>query len=416
MKVLWLGGIILPKIAEKEKLEMTHANGWLIKLSEMLGMKDDIELVYVFDSNKSINGSNEFYKYYGIKCDKTSYKRFGEDYISEAMKILNIEKPDVVHIWGSEGSHTLGMVEACEKFGILDSTIISIQGLVSKYAKHYCSNLPNKVIHGVTIKDIIQGNSIKKKKVFEERGKLEEEAIKKVKHVIGRTEWDKASTWDINPFVNYHFNNETLREEFYNDSWDYEECEKYSIFCSQAYNPIKGIHMMINALPRIKEEYPEVKLYIGGKDYTKIPKWKRNSYERYILKLIKKYKLDNNVIFTGYLNAVEMKNRYLKSNVFVSPSAIENSPNSVGEAMILGVPVVSSRVGGVHNILNHGEEGYTYPFNEDYMLSYYVCEIFGNPTNAKRISKKAQIHAKFTHNSMKNLNELLEIYKNISIK
>lgn len=416
MKILWLGGIVLPKIAEKENLEITFANGWLIKLSEMLGRKEDIELVYVFDSNKPIEGKNDFYRYYGIKCNKASFKRFGEDYISEAIKILNKEKPDIVHIWGSEGSHTLGMVEACERVGILDNTIISIQGLVSKYAKHYCNNLPAKVIFGITLKDIIQGNSRKKQKVFEKRGKLEEEAIRKVKHVIGRTEWDKASTWDINPLVNYHFNNEILREEFYNESWKYEECEKYSIFCSQAYNPIKGIHMMIKALPRIKEEYPEVKLYIGGKDYTKIQKWKRNSYERYILKLIKKYKLDNNVIFTGYLNAEEMKKRYLKSNVFISPSSIENSPNSVGEAMILGVPVVSSGVGGVHNLLNHGEEGYIYPFNEDYMLSYYVCEIFRNPSIAKRMSKNAQIHANITHDSTKNINDLLEIYNNVSIK
>lgn len=413
MKILWLGGIVLPRIAERENFPLVHANGWLIKLSETLGKQNDLELFYVFDSDRPLQGENEFYKYFGLKCDKSSYERFGQAYIQQAVALLMQVQPDIIHIWGTEGSHTLGMVEACETVGMLDRVVISIQGLVSKYAMHYCAYLPERAVHGFSIKDILKGDVVKQRKVFEIRGELEVEALKRVRHVIGRTDWDRASVWDANPHAQYHFNNETLREEFYEGCWSHDACEKYSIFCSQAHYPIKGVHLIIEALERIKREYPQVHLYIGGKDYLSIPRWKLGCYDKYLIELIDRLGLRENITFTGFLNAEQMKVRYLRSNVFVSASSIENSPNSVGEAMLLGLPVVSSRVGGVHNMLKHGEDGYLYPADEPYMLAYYVCKIFEDEKNAKTMAMQAREHAKKTHDEQTNIEELLNIYKGI---
>ena len=414
MKILWLGGIVLPRIAKIEKLPINNMNGWLIKTSE--NMPEGMELVYVFDSAYKISGHTDYYSYYGIKCDKASSKRFGDEYILPAMDILQKENPDVIHIWGTESSHSLAMVEACERLGIADKVVISIQGLVSEYYYHYTAYLPHKIIVRHKLRDLIKGNLIKGQKTFYNRGILEREAISRVKHVIGRTDWDRGCAWDINPDVQYHFNNETLRDEFYTGQWSYKECEKYSIFCSQGYYPIKGIHLVIEALNRIVKEFPEAHLYIGGKDYLNLPFYKQSSYGSYLVSLIKKYDLEKNVSFTGFLNANQMKERYLKSNVFVSASSIENSPNSLGEAMLLGVPCVSSHVGGVHNMLVHGVEGYTYPADEVYMLAYYVSKIFSDRENVAEIAKKAKIHAMDTHCPEKNLYRLMEIYHEISRK
>ena len=60
--------------------------------------------------------------------------------------------------------------------------------------------------------------------------------------MIGRTDWDEACTKEINPKVQYHFCNESLRDSFYSGSWEYQNCEKHSIFMSQAATPIKGLH------------------------------------------------------------------------------------------------------------------------------------------------------------------------------
>ena len=117
--------------------------------------------------------------------------------------------------------------------------------------------------------------------------------------------------------------------------------------------------------------------------------------------------------FLGFLSEEKMAERFLKSNVFVSPSSIENSPNSVGEAMLLGVPTVSSDVGGVKNMLTHGKDGFIYPADEPYMIEYYVSKIFESSDLAKEISKSAKEHAEYTHNRFLNGKTLMEIYNNI---
>ena len=63
------------------------------------------------------------------------------------------------------------------------------------------------------------------------------------------------------------------------------------------------------------------------------------------------------------------------------------SPNSVGEAMILGTPVVSSDVGGVKNMLTHNEEGFLYQHDAPYMLAFYVMELFENKENVLNFQK-----------------------------
>lgn len=413
MKVMWLGNIMLPAIAEKENLPSVFVGGWMVGLSKQLSAMKNIELMYVFDSRKKMTGKIEGYEYRGIPCNTDSSQKLGKEYVSQLIAILQEFKPDVIHIWGTENQHSLAMVEAAEATGLLNRVVISIQGMVSVYAKHYGAYLPQYVLHGKTLKDFVKGNLKQGEKLFQEKGYLECEAIKKVGHVIGRTDWDKACTWEINPKVCYHHNNETLRDEFYSGSWEYEKCEVHSLFCSQAHYPIKGLHLMLNALQIVKGIYPDVKLYIGGKNYYEIPKYQRNAYEQYILNLIQNGGLKNNVFFVGKLNAEQMKKRYLDSNIFISPSSIENSPNSVGEAMLLGVPVIASRVGGVHNMLHDGEEGYLYPADEPYMLAFYIKEMFENTERTKTMAIKGKKHAERTHNPEKNLEDLLLIYKEI---
>ena len=278
-------------------------------------------------------------------------------------------------------------------------TIIHVQGIISVISKHYEAFLPKDIVRKYSFRDFIRRDNIEnQKRKFEIRGEYEIEAIKKVDYVFHRTEWDEAVIRDINPKINLHFAQEMMRETFYSDVWKYDECEKYSIFVSQGSYPIKGLHIMLEALKNVKEKYKEVKLYIAGDDILSVSSFKEKLregyYSKYIRKLINRWGLTENIRFTGPLSEEQMKHRYLKSNVFVSASSIENSPNSVAEAMLLGMPIISSDVGGCSSILDNKQEGILYQADAPYMLAYYIGKIFEDKELSIKLGSNAALRAK----------------------
>ena len=411
MKILWLCNVVLPPIAKQLQTDMSVGGGWLVGALNGLREHDDIDLAVCFPFSYNIEGTVDQLNYFSFsRTDSSStVRRFSE--------ILRDFSPDIVHIFGTEYRHTLDMVEACEQYNISDKVVISVQGLVSVCAKHYYAGLPGRVVHSYTLRDFLKNDNIyRQKKAFEKRGLYEKDAIRRVKHLIGRTDWDKACTQQINPNATYHFCNETLRPAFYGKTWDGKTCEKYSIFVSQCNYPLKGMHHMLEAMAEIVKYYPGAKLYTTGRNPLKLTlkqKLYQGYYSKYLGKLIKKYSLEKNVEFLGSLEEEAMCQRYLKSNVFVCCSSIENSPNSVGEAMILGVPVVSSDIGGVKNMLQHKAEGFVYPADAPYMLAYYVMKLFEDEALQRRFSQNAKLRAESIYDPQLNTQTLMNIYGQI---
>ena len=110
-----------------------------------------------------------------------------------------------------------------------------------------------------------------------------------------------------------------------------------------------------------------------------------------------------------------MAERYSKSHVFVCPSAIENSPNSVGEAQLIGTPVVASYVGGTMDMVEHNYSGLLYRYEETSMLAYNICKLFENSKICERLSKNGKTEAQKRHDKQINASTLYNIYKSIII-
>lgn len=331
---------------------------------------------------------------------------------------LGAFSPDVIHIWGTEYAHTLAMVNAAEKTGLLNRVVIHIQGLCSIYAGHYAEGVPYEIQRKATFRDRVrQDNILQQQKKFALRGELEVQALRKVRHVIGRTHWDEACAKRINPSVIYHFCNETLREPFYTDSWNYESCAKHRIFASSCVYPIKGFHYLLEAFGELAQDYPDAILAVPGQSFLQSENWKqrlrRNSYQNYLAEIARRYRLENRIEFLGSLSAEQMKREYRKANVFVLPSTIENSPNSLGEAMLLGVPCIAGDVGGVTTMLEHKKEGYVYQSTAPYVLTHFLRSVFEQKERAAVMGTAAKAHAAVTHDPEKNLRDLMEIYREL---
>ena len=423
-RILWICNVPIPRIANDLGVNAPDICGWLTGFANSIENNEDIELHIAFPQlgiKDMITGKIGRIKYYAFSQPKLLGFLPVEDQINESpemrahlKRIIELAAPDILHIFGTEYPHSW---VAAQVFGKPERTVINIQGLPSYYWMHFNSGIPYEELKRFSLSNLARGNMLQQAQKLKRRGQTEIKAIRKAGHVIGRTDWDEACVTEINPDICYHFCNESLRDSFYEGEWDYAACEKHSIFMSQAATPIKGLQFMLRAMPEIKRCYPDAKLYVAGNNLTRTDtiyaKLKLSIFAKYIKKLIKENHLEDCVMFTGSLNEAQMKERFINSNVFVSPSTIENSPNSLGEAMLLGVPAISSDVGGVKNMLQHEKEGYVYQPDAPYMLAYYVKKIFADPEKAKMLGDAAKKHAQHTHSREINLETLLTIYTEI---
>ncbi len=422
MRILWLCNIALPKIAEAMGMPASNKEGWLAGISETIlkEKKQDITLGVCFpvsEQQDGICGETDGLFYYGFFEDVLHPENYDEALEGRLKRIVEQFKPDVVHAFGTEFPHTLAMMKA---FCKPEKMLISVQGICSACADVYTLGVPQKVSDGMTFRDWLKKDNIKmQQKKFVLRGQNESEALRMAKHVAGRTAFDKAILEEKAKEAKYYHWNETLRSNFYGQTWSLDVCEKHSIFVSQGNYTIKGLHYVLQALPDIVASYPDAKLYVAGDVITAYDTWKDKikigTYGKYLRSLIHKNNLQEHVVFLGKQDAVQMCDRYKKSHVFLSASLVENSPNSVGEAMLLGVPVVSSRVGGVESLMEDEKEGLFYPVDDTDALAAQIMRVFADDSLAQKLSAQAKVRAAITHNPQKNYDRLLEIYHEINL-
>ncbi len=417
MRVLWISNGLLPEAAAMlcGRAEIKGTGGWLTALAEAVANTGEVELfvasITPFVSQLvKIQGNNICHFAIPYKGDSIYKVKYEEAFRS----IYNEIKPDVVHIHGTEFPHSLAALKACGR----ENTVVSIQGMASVISRYYLANLSNRVIRSnPSIHDLFRYNLFQQQREMEKRGQYEQQLIKDAMYVIGRTTWDKAHVWAINPYVEYFHCNELLRREFYDgDCWSYRRCVPHSIFLSQGRYPLKGLHKVLQALPLVRKICPDVSVRIAGPDITFDGAGlkgllKISTYGRIIKKIIKHNKLESTVSFLGPLNAIKMKEEYLRANVFVCSSSIENSPNSLGEAQVLGVPCVASYVGGIPDFMRGGED-FLYRYDDVEMMAAKICKAFDMGENAHLPAM--QEVARSRHNEEDVVYNVLKIYKEVS--
>lgn len=407
MKVLWITNVEMPECAAYFGRKVV-VGGWMDRTSQQLAETEGIELSIACP----VNGETYFAQQIGKIC----YYAFSKtDTKSSIRSLIRKIRPDRIHIWGTEYSHSYDAVCVAEEENLLDRTVVSIQGLVSVYAGHYTNGIPEKIVRGRTLKELLgRPNIADLQKQMQKQGEKEIAVLKKAKHCIGRTDWDYACVKQINRKINYHFCNETLRKNFYQSQWSYENCKKHSIFFSQAHYPVKGLHQFMKALPIVCKEFPDTEVCVVGNDFLRQQGWKDrvkvSSYQKYLLALEKEYGLKGKIQWMGPLNEEQMIRQFCRANVFVCSSNIENSSNSIGEAMLLGVPVVASDVGGIKSLMDHNVEGMLYQETAPYMLAECIIQIFKDRKKAEELGKNAAKRAKMTHDENRNIETLKGIY------
>lgn len=312
--------------------------------------------------------------------------------------LIKAENPDAIVIFGTEKPYTLAAVRLCESAGVLHKTALFAQGMACACADHYAEGVPPHIIRRWTLRDVLRRSNIRaEQRHMQQLAADEKAAVQAVRHFIGRTTLDRAVQRLYQPAAAYYRCNDILRSVFYDGQWSYDRCEPQRIFVSQYYYPLKGFHYLLRAASLLLSKYPKLTLVAAG--YNPIVRspaqreLKDSSYIRYLKSLVVRYGLERHIELPGEVDERQMKAEYLRANVFVLPSTIENSPNSLGEAMLLGVPTVAADVGGVSDFAAHRREAYLYPSSSVQLLAYYLDALLSNPRRAAAMGEAAKKRA-----------------------
>ena len=419
MRILWVCNQCVPQIAEKLNIPGSNKEGWLAGLFErVMTAKDEFTLGLAFPHHENMSAEADGYKVYGFSEDTGHPENYDETLDKRMKEIFDDFRPDFIHVFGTEYGHTLSAAKAC---GDPSKMLITFQGVCGALAEAYLTGVDEEWTKKSSFRDSLKkDNMISQKEKFMLRAEHEREAVSLAAYVSGRTSLDQKYTHDYNPEAKYLFMNETMRKTFYDGKWEPESVKgKHTIFVSQCDYPIKGFHILLKAAREVIKEYPDLQIRVAGTTITGEGGLKKKvlipTYGQYLKHLMKEGNLEDAVTFLGPLTAEEMKKEYLSATAFVLPSVMENSPNCLGEAMLLGVPCIASNVGGVADICSI-EDGLLYDDCDPFKLAQAMKDVFYDLDNGgkecrKRI-EKAKEHARIRHDGEANFQRLLEIYRN----
>lgn len=416
MKVLWVSLVKFPPLCEYLEEPVPAHCGWMYASAKaMLKAISEVSLgVIVY----SYGGKYEKYDIEGVtyylvptgRIDRTSKKQ-----IAACRQAITDFAPDLIHIHGTE--HSLAKAVCVANVSGV-RIIANIQGLAGPYMRYADGGLSlwDKWTN-ITPLDFYRGTFLlNAKRSFEHRAECEHYVLTHITDIIGRTQWDYDHVMTVNPRLRYHFMNETLRDSFYEKPlWNYARCKKHTIFVSNSGSALKGAHQVLKALPIILRQYPDTMVNFCGssvmsnnlRDLLRF-----QGYHLYLRRLVKRLHLQEHVHFLGSLSEAQMKQQFLDANVYVMPSAIENSPNSLCEAQILGTPVVASYCGGTPTLLIEGQTGYFYRYEEFEQLAQLVMRLFGIENGIGLSATEMEVADK-RHDREKNAQRLAEIYNDI---
>lgn len=222
---------------------------------------------------------------------------------------------------------------------------------------------------------------------------------------MGRTEWDKNLINLFNPNATYFHCEEALRDSFINNGkqWTLQESDKVRII-SVISNPwYKGVDLILKTAQLLKRFTDlDFEWQVYGVQNIRF-------YEhKYKIKAV-----NVNVKTMGTASKEELVDALCSATCYVHPSYIDNSPNSLCEAQLLGLPVLATHVGGISSLIRDGETGILFPANAPYTLAALIKRTNADKKLVLQLSCKARQQAIERHNPNAIRTRLLEIYKQI---
>ncbi|MDY0222808.1 MAG: glycosyltransferase [Desulfobacterium sp.] len=415
MKVLWFTNTAC-SAADKLNLKQGSGGGWLRSLEEEVSNRTDVALSICFYSNIEIApfryGNTQFYPVFTqrqrSKASRLKNRLLPKNHEKEELKsmlhVVEISTPDIIHVHGTENN--FGLIQ--NKVNV--PVVFSIQGLLNSISEKYFSGIPYSVVkrHEGFFRKMIGAGIDRSYKVFTDNARREKMMLQNATHIMGRTAYDRRITRVLAPKSHYYIEHEVLRPAFYEAFWNKETFSPViQLVTTLGDGLFKGFETIASTSEILAKNtslnfvWNIIGLQENSNTVKLVKSWKHLDFEKL------------NIKFHGRLNEIEMVDILMKSDIYCQTSHIDNSPNALSEAMILGMPCIATFAGGTGSLLRDGHDGILVQDGDPWVLAGVIIELKKNFQKAVEMSKNARKMALNRHDREVISNGLMEIYSQI---
>lgn len=410
MKVLWFSNS--PAGAYSDTT--TGTGGWIVALDKALQERVELHVAYIYPYEQSafLNGKTNYHPIYSgnIIIEKIKHRlspRYHKKLVNDYLRIINEVKPDIIHIHGSENDfHSIA-----GKTNI--PIVLSVQGnptvIAHKYRMGYYGRYIRTKTSPLTFSTMLLGRNGFKTGLNDLiwMSGMEQVDLPGIRNIIGRTDWDRRITRVLAPNSRYFVVNEALRDAFYNCEWQMEApLNKLVIHTTNGNTYYKGFETLCHALNILNKLGIDVEWRVAGVSES-------SAINRITKKYLGKNYPTKGLTLMGAINENGLVDSLLTSHIYVMPSHIENSPNNLCEAMLLGMPCVTTLAGGSDSILINKKEGLVIQDGDPWSMAGAIMELKNDWNTAVGFGKMARKHALERHNMNDIVNTLIETYQTI---
>jgi len=415
MRVLWFANVPTHDVWPLDRSDPACGGGWIGSLKDALLRKDPgIELAVTFPSERLTEPFTAGgVTYFPLMERQTAIPRIRDRWrhitdrasiIDASLGVVRSYRPAVVHFFGTErifGSiipvmgvpgavHIQGLLTACTRMWFRGSSAVQM-------IRH------ERAVDLLLARGYLHSYVRAKKAAARER-----EILSACTCVLGRTDWDRRMASILAPRAKYYSCDETLRPEFWQAGWQPHAHPRKVIYATIGEAFYKGLETLLEAFRFVQERIPgNVALRIAGVDAgNRIVALSARSAS---------YRLPSaDVTFLGVLNPREIAGEMTGADVFVHPSHADNSPNSVCEAMLVGMPVVSTNAGGIPGILTDNVDGLLVQDGDPYAMAGAILDVLRNDGLAAQLSERTRARARVRHEPDRIAGRMLSVYGDLA--
>ena len=392
----------------KKSSKFYNGVSWMFTFEQYIANAEGVDLyVASWDKeSKRIEANNRIY--YLMKRPKSIIQKFQKflflpsqetEELAILTRVVNECQPDVIHIFGSENN--FGLISLHTKIPV----VIHIQGIINPYVNAWFPPTFGYVdlfLHDYNFKRMY--NRWWSYAYNKYMAKRELTIHEYCKYYMGRSLWDERVTKILSPNSTYLRSGEILRTEFYDSvQWQPRNNSTIKITTTISASLYKGYDLVLKTASILKNSLGfEFEWHIYGVQQ-----------QNFVENKLKTKGKDVNVFLDGIANAETLREEILNSDVYVHPSYIDNSPNSVCEAQILGIPILCTNVGGVSSLIDTNINGILIPANDPYSLAFEIVRITTDKKLAATLSENGRKTAMNRHNPQMIIDEIIENYRTI---